>query len=109
MSENIGSQSQADNLRNLRDELNNLRAQVENFVKNVDEKGRDAASDVARKIAREIERCRHKAERRAEDLREAGQAGLNDAANAVRQNPLLSLVIAFGVGCVVSCLFRHLR
>lgn len=107
MPENISeAQTQVDNLRK---EINNLRSQIENIVKSADEKGRDLTSDMARKIARELEHCRHKASERAAHIRDFSRAEMNEVGEHVRANPLASLLIAFGAGCVISCLFRHLR
>ena len=93
----------------LRAELGSLRAQLEDMLKNADQKGRDVTAEMARKIAHEIEHCRHKAALHAEHLRDAGKEGLGEVEAHVRQNPLASLAIAFGIGCLVSCLFRRLR
>lgn len=107
MPENINdSQAQVDNLRA---ELNNLRSQLERIVKSADEKTRDVTSDMAHRIAREIEHCRHKAADRAAHLKDFSAAELNEVEEHVRQNPFASLLIAFGAGWVISCLFRHLR
>lgn len=93
----------------LRDEISHLRSQLEKIIKSVEEKRHDLTDDMAHRIATEIERCRHKAAHRAGELRAAGQAGIEEVGEHVRQNPLASLLIAFGIGWVVSCLFRHLR
>lgn len=103
---NGGSQPQMDSLRS---EINNLRAQLEGIIKSAEEKRHDFTTDMAHKIAKELEHCRHKAAERAEHLRVAGEAGLHEVGDHVRQNPLVSLLIAFGAGWVISCLFRHLR
>lgn len=93
----------------LRAELGSLKSQLEGMLKEADRKGHDFTSDMARKIAHEIEHCRHKASQRAGQLREAGREGIGEVEAQVRQNPLASLAIAFGLGWVISCLFRHLR
>lgn len=93
----------------LRQELGSLRSQIENMAKSVEEKRRELTSDMAEKIAREIDNARKKASERAHQLREAGTSGLNEVESQVRQNPLISILIAFGLGWIVSCMIRHLR
>lgn len=94
---------------NLREELKNLRSQLEGMVKNIEEKRHEITADMSQKIAREVEHARRKAAERAHQLREAGQNGLGEVEAQVRQNPLVSLLIAFGLGWIISCLMRHLR
>lgn len=101
--------NQQTTMDSLREELANLRSQLEGIVKNVDERRQDITADVARKIAKEMDHYRAAAAHRASQLRDAGEAGLDEAAARVRQNPLASILVAFGVGWVLSCLFRHLR
>lgn len=93
----------------MREEFKSLRAQVEDLLKTANEKRHDLTDDMAEKIARELEKTRKKAGERAEQLRHAGQHGLGEVEAQVRQNPLVSLLIAFGLGWVVSCIIRHLR
>lgn len=93
----------------LKAEVDSLRSEFEKIVKEANAKGKDTASDLASKIAEEIHSYSHKAAVQADRLREAGAAGFNEVGQHVRQNPVASLLIAFGLGCVVSCIFRHLR
>lgn len=96
-------------LDNLREELASLKSQMQDIFKTVSAKGQDASSDLAARIAHELHNYKHIADRKAGQLRDAGQAGLEDVENHVRQNPVASLLIAFGAGYVISCLFRRLR
>lgn len=96
-------------IENLRAELDAMRAQMEKVLKSYEGKGKDAAEDMAHRIAREIEHYRNSAMQRAGQLRDAGQAGLDEVGEQVRRNPLLSLGVAFGVGVVVSALLRGIR
>lgn len=93
----------------LRAELGSLRSQLESMLKTAGQKGQDLTSDMAKKIAQEIENCRHKAAHRAEQLKHAGMEGVDEIETRVRNNPLLSLLIAFGLGWLVSLIFRRLR
>lgn len=96
-------------MESFRQELGSLRSQIENMAKSIEEKRRELTSDMAEKIAREVEHARRKASERAHQVREAGASGLNEVESQVRQNPLISILIAFGLGWIVSCLIRHLR
>lgn len=93
----------------LRSELDSLREQFANMVKNVESKKDDITSDMAARIAREVEHYRQSAAHKAEQIRDAGAAGLEEVGEQVRRNPLASLAIAFGAGWVLSCLLRRLR
>lgn len=93
----------------LRAELNKLSGQVENIVKTFEGKKSEVNSDILEKLTKEIEQLRAGASNRASQLYNAGQAGLEEVGDQVRQNPLLSLAIAFGAGCIISCMMRHLR
>lgn len=93
----------------LRAELRNLSAQVEKIVKTVDGKKDEATAELIDKVSRELEHIRSLASDRAGKIYDAGQAGLDEVGEHVRRNPLASLLVAFGAGCVISCLFRHLR
>lgn len=98
-----------DNTEVLREEIKNLRAQLEELVKTAGEKRSEITHEVMEKLTKEIEELRKHAGHRAHQLYEAGNAGLDDISERVRRNPLASLAIAFGAGCVLSCLLRHLR
>lgn len=93
----------------LREELKNLRGQIENIVKTADEKKSEIGSDLVDKLSKELEKLRKNASDQAHRLYNAGQDGLGEVEDTVRKNPLVSLAVAFGAGCVLSCLFRHLR
>lgn len=88
-----------------REEMNHLRNQIETLAKNIDDKRHEVTADMAQKIARELDKARAK----AHQLKNAGQARINEEEDHVRQSPVASLAIAFGAGWLLSCLFRHLR
>lgn len=104
MAEN--SNSTVDALRN---ELEALKSQLQNIVKTVEDKKGEFSSDMASRIAKEMDNYKQFAGHKAEQLRDAGQAGLNELGEQVRRNPVASLGIAFGAGFVLSCLIKHLR
>lgn len=93
----------------LRAELNKLSSQIESIVKNVESRKNDVASELVDKLTRELDNIRSRASYQAHKLYDASQSGMDEVGEQVRRNPLTSLLVAFGAGCVISCLFRHLR
>lgn len=93
----------------LREELKNLRDQIENVVKTAEGKKSEISADLMDKLSRELENLRKNAGTQAHRLYDAGQEGLGEVEEHVRKNPLLSLAVAFGAGCIMACLLRHLR
>lgn len=93
----------------LKTELETLKSQLQNIVKTVEDKKGELSSDIVARIAREMDHYKQIAGHKADQLREAGQAGLDELGEQVRRNPVASLGIAFGAGFVLSCLMRHLR
>lgn len=89
--------------------LGKLGNQLENLVKNAEGKKTEVSEDLLERLTRELEQIRKTARAQAHNIYESGQAGLEEVGAQVRKNPLTSLVIAFGAGFIVSCLFRHLR
>lgn len=92
----------------LRAEVNKLTGQIESMVKSFKGDKEERAADLAEKLARELENLRAGASDRAKQIYAAGATGVKEVGDQVRENPLLSLAIAFGAGCVISCLFRNL-
>ncbi len=98
-----------ENTEALRDEIKNLRAQLENLIKAADEKREQVSHEAIDKLTRELENLRKSAGEQAHKIYEAGQTGLDDISDHVRKHPLACLAVAFGAGCVLSCIMRHLR
>lgn len=96
-------------LENLRAELSKLRSQLENIVKSADSKKTEVSEDLIDKLTRELENIRHSAKSGANKIYDAGQTGYEEVGQHVRNNPVSSLLIAFGAGCIISCLLRRLR
>lgn len=92
----------------LRGELDKLSGQIGNIIKSIEDKKSAEASDLVDKLTRELAALRSGASDKAQKLYDAGQAGVEEVGEHIRRNPLSSLLIAFGAGCVLSCLLRHL-
>lgn len=103
------AESQESTLDSLRAELSKLRSQLEGIVKNADSKKSEVAEDLIDRLTRELSSLRQTAEARAHKIYDAGLNGADEVGEHVRNNPLSSLLIAFGAGCVISCLLRRLR
>lgn len=93
----------------LRAEIKNLRSQLEELVKTAESKRAEISHETLEKLTHELENLRKNAGEHAHRIYDAGQAGLEEVGEHVRRSPLTSLAIAFGAGCVLSCLIRHLR
>lgn len=101
--------NEQDTIETLRNELSKLRQQLENIVKTAEDKKNEVSGDIIDRLTKELEQLRNSARSQAHKLYETGQYGCEEVSEKVRQNPVASLLIAFGAGCVISCLFRHLR
>lgn len=97
------------NMEKMQDEIKSLRSQLEDILKNVESKRSEVSHEVLEKLTKELESLRKSAGDQAQRIYEAGQSGLDEVGEHVRRSPLTSLAIAFGAGCVISCLIRHLR
>lgn len=93
----------------LRDEINSLRSQLENIIKTGESRKTELKDDIVDKLARELEHLRRNAREHAHMAYARGQEGMAEVGDHVRKNPLASLLLAFGAGCIVSCIFRHMR
>lgn len=93
----------------LKSELETLKSQLQNIVKTVEAKNGELTSDMAARFAKEMEHYKKFAGQKVDQLRDAGQAGLDELGDQVRRNPVASLGVAFASGFVLSCLIRHLR
>lgn len=105
MAEQTGNQA----FENLKQEFANLKEQLENLLKNTKEKKTEEGSELLQRLSRELEHLRQTANKQAHSLYETGLQGAEDVTERVRRNPLASVLIAFGAGYALSCIFRHLR
>lgn len=105
----MDTQNQNTGVEGMKEELARLQAQMQALLKHVENKKDAVEDDLASKIARELDHYRSLASKNAHRIYDAGQNGMEEVSDHVRANPLASLLIAFGAGCVISCLFRHLR
>ena len=97
----MADQTQNTALDSLREEMGKLAAQVQNFVNSHTDKKGDDSNELLDKLLKEMASLR-------QSISKSAQSGVEEVENKVRGNPLTSLLIAFGAGCVISCLIRHL-
>ena len=93
----------------LRKELNAMREQMDSLLGTLRDRKDELGGELSSRLSRELEHYRHLAQDQARKFHDAGAAGMDEVSEQVRRNPMTSLLIAFGAGCVISCLFRHLR
>lgn len=95
-------------LDTLREELSKLAAQVQNFVSSQEGKKGDESKELLDKVLKEMSSLKQTVSEQAQRVYSAGQSGAEEIGEQVRRNPVKSLLIAFGAGCVMSCVLRHL-
>ena len=97
-----------ENIDILREEVQALRKQVEHLASVAEEKASHcAASANATCLEDEVEKYQQLAAEKLQKALAAGGDGVENLSQRIRQNPLGSLLLAFGAGCALSLLFRH--
>lgn len=92
---------------NMREQLGKLGKELEEVLKQAREKKDAVSSEVIEKLTKQIENLRQNAGAQAQAIYHAGQTGVVETEKFVRQNPLLSMGIAFGAGCLLGCLLKR--
>lgn len=91
----------------MKEELQQLQKQVGELAKSLKDTGVEKTSELTAKLEKELEKYQKLAMEKAQKVYDAGNAGLDDVSERIRQNPLGSLLIAFGAGYVLSRIFRN--
>lgn len=86
----------------LREEFNELRAQVNDLVQALKSKTEEKAGKLNKKLESEFEDIQDKAGEKLHEVYEAGDASLNELNDHIRKNPVSSLAIAFVIGYAIS-------
>ena len=105
----MADQTTQPTLEHLKEEISGLKAQLEKMLKNADQKKSEIKDDLLNRLTAELEQLRQNAGERAHQLYQSGQSGAEAVTEKVRENPLASILIAFGAGYAISCILRHLR
>lgn len=87
---------------NMRNEFENLKNQVNDLMNSIKNQGEHKASKIMEKVGSKLEDYEEKASSKAHDIYDAGSEGLDSINAQIRKNPLMSLVIAFGTGYLLS-------
>ena len=93
----------------LRRELDAMREQMKALYQTLKDKKDELGGEASSRLAEELEHYRRVAHERVGKVYEAGSEGMEEMCEKVRRNPMTSLLVAFGAGCVISCLFSRLR
>lgn len=93
----------------LRKELEAMREQMDALLQTLKDKAGDLGGEASSHLAQELEKYRQLAQERAGKVYEAGAEGMEEISEKVRRNPMTSLLIAFGAGCILSGLFSRSR
>lgn len=97
-----------ENIDSLREEVRALRKQIEQLVRAAEEKAaQDATSADAGSLEDEVEKYQQMAAEKLQKVLAAGGDGIESLSERIRQNPLGSLLMAFGAGYALSLIFRQ--
>ena len=91
----------------IQNELGKFRKELENLLKRAQESKDNVSSEIIDKLSKQIENLRQNASEHVQNLYHAGQSGVEQTEKFVRQNPLLSIGIAFGAGCLLAALLKR--
>lgn len=105
----MAEQTSQPTLEHLKEEISGLKAQLEKILKTANQNKSDLKDDLLDRLTEELEHLRKNAGVRAQQLYQSGQSGAEAVTEKVRENPLASVLIAFGAGYAISCILRHLR
>lgn len=87
-------------------DVKHLREEVAGLAGSICAKNRESIEGLGRRLADQLEQYGVPAGEGAKKLVGAGQAGLEELCEHVRNNPVSSLLAAFGAGAVLACLLR---
>ena len=89
-------------IRDLRDELKGLREEVAQMMSLLEKQDVSSVTKVSEKIEEKLESYQDSIQEGAESALELGDEGLREISERIRQNPVASICIAFGVGYIIS-------
>ena len=96
-----------ENRDTLREEVQALRKQIETLAKTAEKNASYHAASVSSRLEDEVEKYQKLAAEKLQKVMAAGGDGVENVSERIRQNPLGSLLLAFGAGYALSLLFRH--
>lgn len=90
----------------LRKEFAELKDQVVTMTQLLKQKGEQESLNMKQNIKENYENVREKAKEHLHHAQEVGVDGIEKVSGKVKQNPFASLLIAFGVGYLISKSFK---
>ncbi len=98
-----------ENIDVLKEELQTLHKQIENLAKAVEQDASGRTAVVAADLEDQFDKYQKLAGEKLQKALSAGNDGVENVSERIRQNPLGSLLLAFGAGYVISRFFRQDR
>ncbi len=98
-----------ENIDALKDELQTLRKQMESLAKAVEKDASGRAASMAADLEDQFDKYQNLAAEKLQKALNASSDGVENISERIRQNPLGSLLLAFGAGYVISRIFRQGR
>lgn len=90
----------------LRKEFAELKKQVSTLTDLLKKKGEEESAIVKHNIERGYENVKEKAKEHLHNAQEAGAEGIEKVGGKVKENPFSSLLLAFGMGYLISKSFK---
>ena len=98
-----------ENVDVLKEEIQALRKQMESLAKAVEKNASGRAEAMTEGLQDEIDKYQKLAADKLQKALDSGSDGIENISERIRQNPLGSLLLAFGAGYVISRIFRQDR
>ncbi|MDD4700816.1 MAG: hypothetical protein PHI96_01215 [Desulfovibrio sp.] len=98
-----------ENIDVLKEEIQALRKQMESLAKAVEKNASGRAEAMTEGLQGEIDKYQKLAAEKLQKALDSGSDGIENISERIRQNPLGSLLLAFGAGYVISRIFRQDR
>ena len=88
--------------KELREEFDEVKNQVNSLLSLLKEKGEEKSTDVKQKLDENLENYQDKAKEQIQQVYELGSENLDKVGTKIQNNPLASLAVAFGAGYILS-------
>lgn len=104
---NTGRKSGDDPNAQLKDDIEALKDAVARLTESLKARGADEAEGLGAKAGAAARNARERVETMAEDAAARGRQAVDDVGMRVREHPLQSLLLAFGLGVLIALLTRR--
>lgn len=89
-------------IEELRDELTGLRAEVAKMMSLLEKQETSSVAEIGDKVSEKLGSYQESLQESAESALEIGDEGLKEIGQRIRDNPVASICLAFGVGYIIS-------